>query len=45
MYEVIWSVFSNAYISRPVNITSTIKPLFIGSLDECGTYIVKNTVC
>lgn len=42
MYEVIWSKFDDAYISRSVNIHSTIKPLFIGSLDECVSYIAKN---
>jgi hypothetical protein len=43
MYEVIWSVYSDAYIWRSVNIQSTIKPLFVGTLDECTNYIVKNT--
>lgn len=43
MYEVIWSVFSNCYVLRPANMYSTVKPLFIGTRDECATYIVRNT--
>jgi len=43
MYEVIWSKYSDAYISRPVNVQSTIKALFIGDLDECAAYIAKTT--
>jgi hypothetical protein len=45
MYEVIFSKFSDCYIARPVNTHSTIKPLFIGTEDECNGYIAKNTNC
>lgn len=42
MFEVIWSMFSNAYIVRPVNSYSTVKPMFIGTDSECNSWITKN---
>lgn len=35
MYEVIWSKWNDAYIIRHVCTHSTIKPEFIGTLEEC----------
>jgi hypothetical protein len=35
MYEIIWSTWNDAYIIRPVCPYSSIKPEFIGSLEEC----------
>lgn len=35
MYEIIWSTWNDAYIIRPVCTYSTIKPKFIGTLEEC----------
>lgn len=43
MYEVIWSWFEDAYIVRPVNVNSSVKPLLIGSHDECVAHIRNNT--
>ena len=35
MHEIIFSIFYNDYIIRESLILSTIKPLFIGTYDEC----------
>lgn len=43
MYEVIWSKFSDRFIVRSVTICSTVKPMFIGTEDECNNHIAKNT--
>lgn len=45
MYEVIWSKFSNCFIVRSVIICSTVKPMFIGTKDECNNHIATNTFC
>ena len=42
MYEVIWSHESDCYLLRPMNVNSSVKPLFIGTRDECAGWIVKN---
>jgi len=41
MHEVIFSVFYDDYIIRESSIISTIKPLFIGSYEECITKLSK----
>jgi hypothetical protein len=43
MYEVIWNTESNCHLLRPVKENSTIKPLFIGTRNECAAWIVRNT--
>jgi hypothetical protein len=45
MYEVIWSKFNNRFIVRSVTICSTVKPMFIGTEEECKKHIAKNTSC
>lgn len=50
MYEVIWSKFSNKFIVRSIAyrlgmIYSTVKPLFLGTEEECNKYIAINTLC
>jgi len=37
MYEIIWSVFYDKYIVRPVPQMGNVKPLFIGTEAECTT--------
>lgn len=39
MFEVIFSVFHDAHIMRPITTNSTIRPLFIGTFDECAKYL------
>lgn len=41
MFEVIWSYFYDRYIVRPVSISTKITPLFVGSYDECVSYLTK----
>jgi hypothetical protein len=41
MHEIIYSVFYNDYIIRESLTISTIKPLFIGTHDECITKLLK----
>ena len=37
MYEIIFSIFENKHIIRSCDILSTVKPLFIGTLEECNS--------
>ena len=41
MHEIIFSVFYDDYIIRESSILSTIKPLFIGTYDECTIKLSK----
>ena len=45
MYEIIWSKFNDRFIVRSVTIYSTVKPLFIGTEEECNKHIATNTSC
>jgi len=40
MYEIIFSIFENKHIVRPC-ILSTVKPLFIGTLEECNSKLLN----
>ena len=42
MYELIWSNFHSAHIIRRV-CTSTIVPLFMGTLEECTHFAMHHT--
>ena len=39
MFEIIWSVWSDKYIVRPVPSMGNVKPMFIGTEEECNQYI------
>lgn len=41
MYEIIYSVFYNDYVIRDCSTISTVKPLFIGTLEECSIKLSK----
>ena len=45
MYEVIWSYWHDCHVLRPVNVNSSVRPLFMGSREECAAWIVNNTNC
>jgi hypothetical protein len=36
MFEIIWSVWSDKYIMRPVLHMGNVKPMFIGTEEECA---------
>ena len=42
MFEIIWSFCNGAYIIRPVCTYSSIKPEFIGTIDECKKAITNH---
>jgi len=45
IYEVIWSYSSDCYVFRAFAGMSRIAPLFVGTLDECKSFIQNNTSC
>ena len=39
MFEIIWSVWNDKYIVRPVPSMGNVKPEFIGTEEECAQKI------
>jgi len=39
MFEIIWSVWNDKYIVRPVPPMGNVKPVFIGTEEECAQKI------
>ena len=39
MFEIIWSVWNDKYIVRPVKPMGNVKPEFIGTEEECAQKI------
>ena len=42
MFEVIWSVFSDAFVVRKIACISSVRPQFTGTLSECNDWIACN---
>ena len=42
MFEVIWSVFADAFVVREIVGLSRVRPQFTGSLAECNNWIAGN---
>jgi hypothetical protein len=42
MFEVIWSVFSNAFVAREIAGLSRVRAQFTGTLNECNEWIAAN---
>ena len=42
MYEVIWSVFADAFVVRKIEGLSRVRAKFTGTLAECHEWIARN---
>lgn len=42
VYEVVWSVFENSYIARPMSALSSLESKCIGTYNDCIDWIRRN---